>query len=56
MQYAATGCFNPTFYADAGDQLDKVLELANEVLRLFRNSPTAEDDGHCMGVIEKVEI
>jgi 60 kDa SS-A/Ro ribonucleoprotein len=30
-QYAATGCFNQTFYADAGDQLDKVLALANEV-------------------------
>ena len=30
-QYAATGCFNHTFYADAGDQLDKVLALANEV-------------------------
>ncbi len=30
-QYAATGCFSHTFYADAGDQLDKVLALANEV-------------------------
>jgi 60 kDa SS-A/Ro ribonucleoprotein len=30
-QYAATGCFNHTFYADAGEQLDKVLTLANEV-------------------------
>lgn len=30
-QYAATGCFNNTFYADAGEQLDKVLTLANEV-------------------------
>lgn len=30
-QYAATGCFNQTFYADAGEQLDKVLALANEV-------------------------
>ena len=30
-QYAATGCFNHTFYADAGEQLDKVLALANEV-------------------------
>lgn len=30
-QYAATGCFNQTFYADAGDQLEKVLGLANEV-------------------------
>lgn len=30
-QYAATGCFNHTFYADAGEQLQKVLALANEV-------------------------
>ncbi|HUR97909.1 MAG TPA: hypothetical protein VMZ26_07525, partial [Pyrinomonadaceae bacterium] len=30
-QYAATGCFNNTFYSDAGEQLDKVLALANKV-------------------------
>jgi len=30
-QYAATGCFNHTFYADTGEQLDKVLVLANNV-------------------------
>jgi 60 kDa SS-A/Ro ribonucleoprotein len=30
-QYAATGCFNQTFYADAGEQLEKVLALAAEV-------------------------
>lgn len=30
-QYAATGCFNHTFYADAGDQLDNVLALAGKV-------------------------
>lgn len=30
-QYAATGCFNHTFYADAGEQLEKVLALASEV-------------------------
>ncbi|HXG83022.1 MAG TPA: hypothetical protein VNI84_03250 [Pyrinomonadaceae bacterium] len=30
-QYAATGCFNHTFYADAGEQLEKVLALAGEV-------------------------
>jgi 60 kDa SS-A/Ro ribonucleoprotein len=30
-QYAATGCFNHTFYADAAEQLEKVLALANEV-------------------------
>ena len=30
-QYAATGCFNQTFYADAGEQLEKVLALAKEL-------------------------
>lgn len=30
-QYAATGCFSNTFYADANEQLDKVLALANEL-------------------------
>ena len=30
-QYAATGCFNHTFYADADEQLDAVLNLANEL-------------------------
>ena len=30
-QYAATGCFNHTFYADAAEQLENVLALANEV-------------------------
>ena len=30
-QYAATGCFNHTFYADADEQLEKVLALANEL-------------------------
>jgi 60 kDa SS-A/Ro ribonucleoprotein len=30
-QYAATGCFSQTFYADAAEQLDKVLALANEL-------------------------
>jgi 60 kDa SS-A/Ro ribonucleoprotein len=29
-QYAATGCFNQTFYADAGEQLAKVVALAAE--------------------------
>lgn len=27
-QYAVTGCLNSTFYADAGDQLQKILDLA----------------------------
>lgn len=30
-QYVATGCFSNTFYADAGEQLDKVLELTAEL-------------------------
>jgi 60 kDa SS-A/Ro ribonucleoprotein len=30
-QYAATGCFNHTFYADASEQLEKVLALAGEI-------------------------
>src|SRR3954471_4613314 len=30
-QYAATGCFNHTFYADATEQLENVLALANEM-------------------------
>jgi len=30
-QYAATGCFNRTFYTDAHEQLDTVLALANAV-------------------------
>jgi 60 kDa SS-A/Ro ribonucleoprotein len=30
-QYAATGCFSNTFYADAGEQLDKVLALTAQL-------------------------
>lgn len=30
-QYAATGCFNRTFYADASEQLDKVLTLCQSL-------------------------
>ena len=30
-QYAATGCFTHTFYADASEQLEKVLALAKEL-------------------------
>jgi 60 kDa SS-A/Ro ribonucleoprotein len=30
-QYAATGCFNSTFYASGEEQLEKVLELAQQV-------------------------
>lgn len=47
-QYAATGCFNNTFYADAGDQLDKVLALANEVDAEFvaKTAVFARERGH----------
>src|SRR5262245_52249163 len=30
-QYAATGCLNSTFYADAREQLARVIELCREV-------------------------
>ncbi len=30
-QYAATGCFSNTFYTDASEQLEKVLELTKEL-------------------------
>src|ERR1051325_9677006 len=30
-QYAATGCFNSTFYASADEQLGKVIELCQQV-------------------------
>ena len=30
-QYTATGCFNHTFYADAAEQLENVLALANQI-------------------------
>jgi 60 kDa SS-A/Ro ribonucleoprotein len=30
-QYAATGCFNRTYYASAGEQLAKVIELCQQV-------------------------
>ena len=30
-QYAATGCFSQTFYADAGEQLEKVLKLTKDL-------------------------
>ena len=30
-QYAATGCFSNTFYADASEQLEKVLELTKDL-------------------------
>ncbi len=47
-QYAATGCFNHTFYADAGEQLERVLELANEVDAEFvaKTAIFAREKGH----------
>jgi len=47
-QYAATGCFNQTFYAHAGEQLDKVLALANEVDAEFvaKTAVFAREKGH----------
>ena len=30
-QYAVTGCFNRSYYADAGSQLDRVLDLVRQV-------------------------
>ncbi len=34
-QYAATGCLNTTFYAGAGEQLDRVLDLCGQVTPEF---------------------
>ena len=34
-QYASTGCFNSTFYANADEQLDRVLALCSEVAPEF---------------------
>jgi 60 kDa SS-A/Ro ribonucleoprotein len=34
-QYAATGCFNSTFYASAAEQLDKIAQLTNQVDPVF---------------------
>ncbi len=47
-QYAATGCLNSTFYAGAGEQLDKVLQLCGEVDPEFiaRTAIYARTEGH----------
>ncbi len=34
-QYAATGCLNATFYADAREQLDRVIDLCGRVAPPF---------------------
>lgn len=47
-QYAATGCFNQTFYAGAGEQMEKDLALANEVDPEFvaKTAVFAREKGH----------
>jgi 60 kDa SS-A/Ro ribonucleoprotein len=47
-QYAATGCFSHTFYADAGEQIDKVLEFADQVDADFvaKTAVFAREKGH----------
>lgn len=47
-QYAATGCFNHTFYAGADEQLEAVLALANEVDAEFvaKTAIFAREKGH----------
>src|SRR4029450_10020607 len=47
-QYAASGCLNSTFYADAGEQLAAVLELCRTVEDAFiaRTAVYARERGH----------
>jgi 60 kDa SS-A/Ro ribonucleoprotein len=47
-QYAATGCFNHTFYADAGEQIEKVLDLIAEIDAAFlaKIAIFAREKGH----------
>jgi 60 kDa SS-A/Ro ribonucleoprotein len=47
-QYAATGCFNRTFYVDGAEQLDKVLALASELDAEFiaKTAVFAREHGH----------
>lgn len=47
-QYAATGCFNRTFYVDSTDQLDAVLALTAEIDAEFiaKTAIYARDNGH----------
>ena len=51
-QYAATGCLNSTFYASAGEQLAKVLELCEQVEPEFvaRTALYARRRGHMKDV------
>src|SRR5687767_1138378 len=47
-QYAATGCLNSTFYADAGEQLEVALELCRQVDAGFvaRTAVFCRERGH----------
>jgi len=47
-QYAATGCFNQTFYADAGEQIDRVIEIAGKLDAEFvaKTAVFAREKGH----------
>ena len=47
-QYAATGCFNRTFYTSADEQLAKVIELCDQVEAEFiaRTAVFARERGH----------
>jgi 60 kDa SS-A/Ro ribonucleoprotein len=47
-QYAATGCFNHTFYADAGEQVDRVIEIASKLDADFvaKTAVFAREKGH----------
>src|SRR6476469_8022239 len=47
-QYAATGCFNQTFYADAGEQIDRVIEIARKLDAEFvaKTAVFAREKGH----------
>ncbi|MBV10707.1 TROVE domain-containing protein [Rubinisphaera sp.] len=47
-QYAATGCFNGTFYSSGADQVDAVLELCEQIEPEFiaRTALYARNEGH----------
>jgi 60 kDa SS-A/Ro ribonucleoprotein len=47
-QYAATGCLNTTFYANAGEQLDRVLDLCTHVTPEFvaKTAVYSRERGH----------
>jgi 60 kDa SS-A/Ro ribonucleoprotein len=47
-QYAATGCLSTTFYADAGEQLARILDLCDQVSAEFvaKTAVYAREQGH----------